>query len=315
MFTLIKKAKSKIALENKQLFSYNCVSLSEYSCLTDENKKSPFCIYDKEIYNELYPKYPTSIRKANFLISKAFINDIEQEILMILNFLIYATSKQIFDYLLLKKYHVTKECVSKKLVKLKEKSFVRQLEFKTIESTSSFKVYLLGKYGIRFLKNNRNFVRTPVKLPTYKMKKILAASQLCLYIAAENEVIFRISDALKLFIDKNNNNFIALRPSALISSENECAMIEAVRRNSNWENELSEKLERYYFFITNNNCFCSYLGKNPHLILLCEDFEHINQVRKIVPDKFLADINVLFTYDRAFHEHNNCKFFTAKQYI
>ena len=38
MFTLIKKAKSKIALENKQLFSYNCVSLSEYSCPTDETR-------------------------------------------------------------------------------------------------------------------------------------------------------------------------------------------------------------------------------------------------------------------------------------
>ena len=194
MFTLFKKVKLMKKSADYQIFSCKCKSIDNHTPSEDEIKKSPFCIYEGEDYCENLPKTITTTKKATYLISKNYINDIEKEIFLILNQLIYATSKQIADYLTICGFDISKENVSKKLSKLKENGFIKQLQFKTDNSTSSFKIYTLGKHGRFYLSNSNVYVRKSLNLPPFKVKKILSATQLSLQIALNREVDFRISD-------------------------------------------------------------------------------------------------------------------------
>lgn len=302
MFTLFKKAKSLkhfAQSEPHRLFSLKCTDIDNYAPFDDGGRKSPFSIYEGEIYCEVFPKKVTSSKKASFLISKNYISNIETEIFMILNALVYATSKQIADYLTIRGFDITKDAVSKRLSSLKENSFIKQMQFKTENGTSSFKIYTLGKHGRFYLVNKGVYVRKVVFLPAFKVKKILSATQLALQIAINKNVDFRISDILKVHINKDEKRTISLRPHALISNENECAMVEVVRKNEDWQSALLEKLERYRFFIENQECLCTGFNTTPHLILLCEDFEHIKQTHEIIPKDYKKAIKLVFTFDRA----------------
>lgn len=315
MFTLFKKAKSLRHFEQSEkqmLFSCKCTDIGDYIPCDEYEKKSPFSIYEGEIYCEVFPKIVTSSKKASFLISKNYITSVETEIFIILNSLIYATSKQIADYLTIGGFDITKEAVSKRLSRLKENGFIRQLQFKTENGISSFKIYTLGKHGRFYLINRGVYVRKTIFLPAFKIKKILSATQLALQIAMHKKVNFRISDILKVHINEDENQTISLRPHALISNDTECAMVEVVRKNTDWQSAFLEKLERYRFFIENQDCLCTRFNATPHLIVLCEDFNHIKDTHKIIPPEYIKAINLVFTFDRALIDNVDDSFFTFK---
>lgn len=315
MFTLFKKAKSLRRFEQNEkqmIFSCKCTDIADYTHCEEHEKKSPFSIYEGEIYCEVFPKKVTTSKKASFLISKDYITGIETEIFIILNLLIYATSKQIADYLTIRGFDITKDAISKRLSRLKENGFIRQLQFKTEKGISSFRIYTLGKHGRFYLINRGIYVRRTVFLPAFKIKKILSATQLALQIAMHKQVNFRISDILKVHINEDEKRTISLRPHALISNETECAMVEVVRKNINWESDFLEKLERYGFFIENQDCLCTRFSATPYLIVLCEDFQHIKDTHQIIPEEYKKVINLVYTFDRALIGNVDDSFFIFK---
>ena len=89
------------------------------------------------------PKKNTTKVEADFLLEKGHIGEIEKAILFTINRLVFATSLQITYYLKKSGYQIESKTVARKLTRLKEKSFVRQIEFVSENSISSYKAYYL----------------------------------------------------------------------------------------------------------------------------------------------------------------------------
>ena len=130
----------------------NKVDLKKAMVPICDEKLSPFASYVGDMHKLNKPKKNTTKIEADFLLEKGHIGDIEKAILMTINHLLFATSLQITYYLKKSGYSIESKTVARKLTRLKEKSFVRQIEFVSENSISSYKAYYLGYHGTGLLR-------------------------------------------------------------------------------------------------------------------------------------------------------------------
>lgn len=275
-----------------------------------ENKKSPFSIYPGDSHKLILPLKRTSQAEVDYLLDIGFIGDIENAILTIANNLIYCTSHQVHQLLEIAGIRTDFKKIQYILKKLKDKSFLRQIEFfseNNSEKKSSFKAYTLGQHGagIFFARGSKARLQGYIKeMPTANIKKALAANQLLIAVMQSTTASF---ESLLCVFDKNDSKDNIIRPQAILQSNNETYFIECTRRTDGWVDDFKERLVRYKKVIDHYDTLNVKLSKAPSMIFIAEDFKHMLEIQKLTAQ--YNDIIKLFTYDLAIYENVHTAFY------
>ena len=180
-----------------------------------ETKLSPFASYRGDNHRINRPKRTTSKSEVDFLLEKGHIGEVEKMVLVAINNLVFATSLQITTYLNKKGISIESKSVARKLTRLKEKSFIKQIEFVSENSTSSYKAYYLGYHGIGLLRalDKKTYSQGYVsEIKTAKIKCLLASNQLLTQVMnSDND--FKVS---KIILNENIRNCI-VRPQSILN--------------------------------------------------------------------------------------------------
>ena len=262
-----------------------------------ETKLSPFASYKGDNHKINRPKRTTSKSEVDFLLEKGHIGDIEKMILVAINNLVFATSLQITTYLNKRGISIESKSVARKLTRLKEKSFIKQIEFVSENSTSSYKAYYLGYHGIGLLRalDKKTYSQGYVsEIKTAKIKCLLASNQLLTQVMGAN-VNFKVS---KIILNENIRNCI-VRPQAILNLNDKTYLVEAVRKTEGWEEEFLNKLNRYENVIENYDNLNIKFYEKPILIVQGESYDHMLEIMNVIKNRPESiNIDIVYTYDR-----------------
>ncbi len=261
-----------------------------------DEKLSPFASYMGDLHKLNKPKKNTTKVEADFLLEKGHIGEIEKAILFTINRLLFATSLQITFYLKKSGYEIESKTVARKLTRLKEKSFVRQIEFVSENSISSYKAYYLGYHGTGLLRalDVKTYSQGYVsEIKTSKIKSILASNQLLTQVM-NNQLEFEVS---KVIVNDSIRGCI-VRPQSILKFGDKSFFIEVVRMTSDWADKLSQKLIRYDTVMANYKNLNMEFSKKPVLIIQGESYEHMFEIMNLYDKSNYPNIDVIFTFDR-----------------
>ena len=239
-----------------------------------ETKLSPFASYRGDNHRINRPKRTTSKSEVDFLLEKGHIGEVEKMVLVAINNLVFATSLQITTYLNKKGRSIESKSVARKLTRLKEKSFIKQIEFVSENSTSSYKAYYLGYHGIGLLRalDKKTYSQGYVsEIKTAKIKCLLASNQLLTQVMnSDND--FKVS---KIILNENIRNCI-VRPQSILNCNDKTYLI--IEHYDNLNVKFSEK---------------------PILIVQGESYDHMIEIMNMVKNKSEGvKIDIIYTYDR-----------------
>ena len=262
-----------------------------------ETKLSPFASYRGDNHRINRPKRTTSKSEVDFLLEKGHIGEVEKMVLVAINNLVFATSLQITTYLNKKGISIESKSVARKLTRLKEKSFIKQIEFVSENSTSSYKAYYLGYHGIGLLRalDKKTYSQGYVsEIKTAKIKCLLASNQLLTQVMnSDND--FKVS---KIILNENIINCI-VRPQSILNCNDKTYLIEAVRQTDGWKEEFSNKLARYENVIEHYDNLNVKFSEKPILIVQGESYDHMIEIMNMVKNKSEGvKIDIIYTYDR-----------------
>lgn len=262
-----------------------------------ETKLSPFASYKGDNHKINRPKRNTSKSEVDFLLEKGHVGEIEKMILFAINDLVFATSLQITTYLNKNGANIESKSVARKLTRLKEKSFIKQIEFVSENSTSSYKAYFLGYHGIGLLRalDKKTYSQGYVsEIKTAKIKCLLASNQLLTQVM-DKGTQFKVS---KIILNENIRNCI-VRPQSILESNNLTYLIEVVRMTENWKDEFINKLFRYEIVMNHYDSVNIKFKNKPILIIQGESYDHmINIMNMIEERKEEINTEIIYTYDR-----------------
>ena len=262
-----------------------------------ETKLSPFASYRGDNHRINRPKRTTSKSEVDFLLEKGHIGEVEKMVLVAINNLVFATSLQITTYLNKKRISIESKSVARKLTRLKEKSFIKQIEFVSENSTSSYKAYYLGYHGIGLLRalDKKTYSQGYVsEIKTAKIKCLLASNQLLTQVMnSDND--FKVS---KIILNENIRNCI-VRPQSILNCNDKTYLIEAVRQTDGWKEEFLNKLARYENVIEHYDNLNVKFSEKPILIVQGESYDHMIEIMNMVKNKSEGvKIDIIYTYDR-----------------
>ena len=262
-----------------------------------ETKLSPFASYRGDNHRINRPKRTTSKSEVDFLLEKGHIGEVEKMVLVAINNLVFATSLQITTYLNKKGISIESKSVARKLTRLKEKSFIKQIEFVSENSTSSYKAYYLGYHGIGLLRalDKKTYSQGYVsEIKTAKIKCLLASNQLLTQVMnSDND--FKVS---KIILNENIRNCI-VRPQSILNCNDKTYLIEAVRQTDGWKEEFLNKLARYEIVIEHYDNLNVKFSVKPILIVQGESYDHMIEIMNMVKNKSEGvKIDIIYTYDR-----------------
>ena len=262
-----------------------------------ETKLSPFASYRGDNHRINRPKRTTSKSEVDFLLEKGHIGEVEKMVLVAINNLVFATSLQITTYLNKKGISIESKSVARKLTRLKEKSFIKQIEFVSENSTSSYKAYYLGYHGIGLLRalDKKTYSQGYVsEIKTAKIKCLLASNQLLTQVMnSDND--FKVS---KIILNENIRNCI-VRPQSILNCNDKTYLIEAVRQTDGWKEEFLNKLARYENVIEHYDNLNVKFSEKPILIVQGESYDHMIEIINMVKNKSEGvKIDIIYTYDR-----------------
>ena len=262
-----------------------------------ETKLSPFASYRGDNHRINRPKRTTSKSEVDFLLEKGHIGEVEKMVLVAINNLVFATSLQITTYLNKKGISIESKSVARKLTRLKEKSFIKQIEFVSENSTSSYKAYYLGYHGIGLLRalDKKTYSQGYVsEIKTAKIKCLLASNQLLTQVMnSDND--FKVSK----IIHNENIRYCLVRPQSILNCNDKTYLIEAVRQTDGWKEEFSNKLARYENVIEHYDNLNVKFSEKPILIVQGESYDHMIEIMNMVKNKSEGvKIDIIYTYDR-----------------
>lgn len=277
-----------------------------------ETKLSPFASYKGDNHKINRPKRTTSKSEVDFLLEKGHIGEIEKRILVAINHLVFATSLQITTYLNKTGIIIESKSVARKLTRLKEKSFVKQIEFVSENSTSSYKAYYLGYHGIGLLRalDKKTYSQGYVsEIKTSKIKCLLASNQLLTQVMDEN-VDFNVS---KIILNENIRNCI-VRPQAILNANDKTYLVEVVRKVDNWREDFINKFARYENVIKNYENLNIKFKEKPTLIIQGESYDHMLDIMSIVKEmEEEVNMDIIYTYDRILLYNIEKAFFSLEE--
>lgn len=277
-----------------------------------ENRKSPFSIFPGDTHKLVLPPKMTSLDEVDFLLSINYVGEIEKAILTIVNKMYFVTSLQICQMLNIAGYDVEHRRVQTIIRKLINKSFLKRIEFFSSdnpESRSSFRAYTLGYHGMGVLRASGEKAKMQGYLseqPTENIKKTLATNQLLVSVLREKEMSF---ESLLCLLEENNSREVIIRPRAVMQNEIDTYLIECVRCEHDWVEDLLERINRYQKVIDRFAYLNISLKKKPVLLILAESYEHMIQIQRLIPEPL--DFDIIFSYDIALFDDVHSAFFTV----
>lgn len=262
-----------------------------------ETKLSPFASYKGDNHKINRPKRTTSKSEVDFLLEKGHIGEVEKIILLAINNLVFATSLQITTYLNKHGANIESKSVARKLTRLKEKSFIKQIEFVSENSTSSYKAYYLGYHGIGLLRalDKKTYSQGYVsEIKTSKIKCLLASNQLLTQVMGP-DTQFKVS---KIILNENIRNCI-VRPQSILTSNGKTYLVEVIRKTDNWREEFLNKLHRYENVIEHYDNLNVKFDEKPELLVQGESYDHMLEIMNMIKDRQEeVKIDIIYTYDR-----------------
>lgn len=277
-----------------------------------ENRKSPFSIFPGDTHQLVLPPKMTSLDEVDFLLSINYIGGIEKAILTIVNKMYFVTSLQVSQMLNIAGYEIEHRRVQTIIRKLINKSFLKRIEFFSSDnpdSKSSFRAYTLGYHGMGVLRASGEKARMQGYLseqPTENIKKTLATNQLLISVLCEKEMSF---ESLLCLLEENNSREVIIRPRAVMQNEIDTYLIECVRCEHDWVEDLLERISRYQKVIDRFSYLNIFLEKKPVLLILAESYEHMIQIQRLIPESM--DFDIIYSYDTALFYDVHSAFFTV----
>lgn len=272
--------------------------------------KSPFAVYQGE---QMVKK--TACNQYRH-ITTVNANEIDKLIIVALNQYLVITSSLLEKALQNMGVAVDQTDLQKRLRILSAGEYLDAFRFQSETARSSNLVYIIGWRGAGFLKANGIKPLGGVYLkeltPT-QIKQLLSAAQFLIktkvdiddFTMRELVVVSGKADGGKIF-----------RSPAVVRQADETMLIESVRKCSDWEKYLSDKLQRIDSVVTDkgelNVPICK---KGLSVLLVAEDTIHMQQVMRLIEKHFRSlSIPALFSCDSlTYSQPDNCVFSVAKK--
>lgn len=229
-------------------------------------------------------------------ISQYTATDCEKDVLSAIEDHLFATSRQLHFFLSDKGYDIKN--IKRALDNLFKGGYIHKIKFETDTSVSSYKVYFISYrrggplFKSLFGRNPRRVWYAERITDVNTIKKFLAVNQFRSNILETTPFIFSGS-----IIEKKT--FFGSFPIRIYGSfiyNNEAYICEAIRRGDN-EEETKEKLTRLYKLMRSTKNTTPEIAIPLNLILICEDCEHIETIKRIAKGIFKGLSNMTFTFD------------------
>lgn len=142
--------------------------------------------------------------------------------------------------------------------------------------------------------------------PTENIKKTLATNQLMISVMQETEATF---ESLLCLFEEGNSKEVIIRPRAVFQSKENTYLIECVRSEANWKEDLLERIDRYQKVIDRYAFLNISLERKPILIILAESYRHMALIRRLIPNT--VSFNIIYSYDLALFDDVRSAFFVS----
>ena len=270
-----------------------------------EAKQSPFAMRSGEIKVFDGKDGYVSINQIITKINLGHINDLHFEILDIVNEFEFITSRQLCQVLENRGINYkSQDKLNNKLDSLVKSKILTRYFFNSDEGKGIYRIYCLekmGKYLLTSREKECKWQPTDNTKPIAMIKKRLAANQVMIAylrkVKSFDSYIVKPSMTAKTLgkAFKPTGGTIKLTKSG--KSIN--FVFEIVRRESDWEKKLKDKMTFYNDFYKNFVNGDSGFSSMPQLILVCEDNNHMAEVFKCIVKNSLEieELKLYFTTD------------------
>lgn len=233
------------------------------------------------------------------------INDIHFAILDLVNEFEFMTSRQIFQMLKIKGIEIqSQDKLNNKLEQLVKSKILTRYYFTSEEGKGIYRIYCLEKMG-KYLLNSKEedckWQPSDNTKPVAMIKKRLAGNQILIAYLRKVKAFdeFVVKPAIT---DKVSGKIFKASGGAIKLTKNKKSiwfLFEVVRRESDWQKKLVERMRQYKEFYENFVPGDSNFQSMPQLILDCEDEKHIVETfKEIVKNQVeIPQIKLLFTTD------------------
>ena len=270
-----------------------------------EAKESPFAMRKGEIKvfdgKDGYVSMNQIIHKINI----GHITDIHFAILELVNEFEFITSRQIYQMLEWKGIDPkSQDKLNNKLEQLVKSKILTRYYFTSEEGKGIYRIYCLEKMGKYLLTSKEiecKWQQTDNVKPVAMIKKRLAGNQTI--IAYLRKVKAFDSYVVKPALNAKTMGkvFKATGGSVKLTKNNKSItfLFEVIRRESDWQKKLVDKMNMYKDFYENFVQGDSGFSAMPQLIFVCEDDRHTAEVfKEIVKNKLeISQIKLYFTTD------------------
>ena len=271
-----------------------------------KSEVSPFAIRKGEIKvfdgRDGYVSMNQLIHKINI----GHITDIHFAILYLVNEFEFITSRQLMQLLKIKGIEIqSQDKLNSKLESLIKCKILTRYYFNSDEGKGIYRIYCLEKMG-KYLLDTRDDVectwqQSDNTKPVAMIKKRLAGNQVLIAYLKKVKVFdsYVVKPALKAKtlgkIFKPSGGQITLTKS----NRSLQFIFEVIRRETDWQNKLLDKMKFYIDFYENFVPMDSGFKSIPQLIIVCEDDKHMAEVfRALITHNIeLNKINLYYTTD------------------
>ena len=266
---------------------------------------SPFAIREGEIKTFDGKDGYVSMNQIIHKINIGHITDIHFAILELVNEFEFITSRQIYQMLEWKGIDPkSQDKLNNKLEQLVKSKILTRYYFTSEEGKGIYRIYCLEKMGKYLLTSKEiecKWQQTDNVKPVAMIKKRLAGNQTI--IAYLRKVKAFDSYVVKPALNAKTMGkvFKATGGSVKLTKNNKSItfLFEVIRRESDWQKKLVDKMNMYKDFYENFVQGDSGFSAMPQLIFVCEDDRHTAEVfKEIVKNKLeISQIKLYFTTD------------------
>ena len=266
---------------------------------------SPFAIREGEIKTFDGKDGYVSMNQIIHKINIGHITDIHFAILELVNEFEFITSRQIYQLLEWKGIDPkSQDKLNNKLDQLVKSKILTRYYFTSEEGKGIYRIYCLEKMGKYLLTSKEiecKWQQTDNVKPVAMIKKRLAGNQTIIAYLRKVKAFdsYVVKPALTAKI--SGKIFKATGGSVKLTKNNKSItfLFEVIRRESDWEKKLADKMAMYKEFYENFVPGDSGFSAMPQLIFVCEDDRHTAEVfKEIVKNKLeIPQIKSYFTTD------------------
>ena len=266
---------------------------------------SPFAIREGEIKTFDGKDGYVSMNQIVHKINIGHITDIHFAILDLVNEFEFITSRQIYQMLEWKGIDPkSQDKLNNKLDQLVKSKILTRYYFTSEEGKAIYRIFCLEKMGKYLLTSKEiecKWQQTDNVKPVAMIKKRLAGNQTIIAYLRKVKAFdsYVVKPALTAKI--SGNIFKATGGSVKLTKNNKSItfLFEVIRRESDWEKKLADKMAMYKEFYENFVPGDSGFSAMPQLIFVCEDDRHTAEVfKEIVKNKLeIPQIKSYFTTD------------------